>query len=263
VDASRFDLLARAWAASRSRRGLARALSALGVAALAGSAGNGAEAATCAPRETRCGRRCVDTRKSERHCGRCRNACGTGQKCARGKCVDLPTCSDGIRNGDETGVDCGGPDCKACAGDPCAKPEDCAGGFCCGGVCADCAEDQVCLAGTTGTCCTPKLICKSGEIVDDCGTEVGEKCPPPPATQACLNPELDNRCCPDESCMCGCDECCPTGDACYVKANDEEFCCVASGNEICELDGACCSAQCDNGVCPDPLARIGSRRRTI
>lgn len=27
----------------------------------------------------------------------------------------LPTCDDGIQNGDETGVDCGGPDCDACA----------------------------------------------------------------------------------------------------------------------------------------------------
>ncbi|MEL6660635.1 MAG: M14 family zinc carboxypeptidase, partial [Bacteroidota bacterium] len=27
---------------------------------------------------------------------------------------DLPTCNDGIQNGSETGVDCGGPDCAAC-----------------------------------------------------------------------------------------------------------------------------------------------------
>src|SRR5690606_26707099 len=29
--------------------------------------------------------------------------------------VDPPTCSDGIKNGDETGVDCGGS-CEPCAG---------------------------------------------------------------------------------------------------------------------------------------------------
>jgi hypothetical protein len=28
---------------------------------------------------------------------------------------EMPTCSDGIKNGSETGVDCGGPDCKPCS----------------------------------------------------------------------------------------------------------------------------------------------------
>jgi hypothetical protein len=26
----------------------------------------------------------------------------------------IPTCTDGIQNGGETGVDCGGPDCSGC-----------------------------------------------------------------------------------------------------------------------------------------------------
>jgi hypothetical protein len=30
-------------------------------------------------------------------------------------CGNMPTCSDGIMNGNETGVDCGGPDCAACS----------------------------------------------------------------------------------------------------------------------------------------------------
>ena len=37
-----------------------------------------------------------------------------------GLCVFLPgamvTCSDGVRNGNEEGVDCGGPNCEACRG---------------------------------------------------------------------------------------------------------------------------------------------------
>ncbi|OUR90830.1 hypothetical protein A9Q87_12830 [Flavobacteriales bacterium 34_180_T64] len=33
-----------------------------------------------------------------------------------------PTCSDGIENGNETGVDCGGPDCDACIEDPTEGP---------------------------------------------------------------------------------------------------------------------------------------------
>ena len=38
----------------------------------------------------------------------------TGVDCGGPDCPDCPTCSDGILNGQETGVDCGGPDCNAC-----------------------------------------------------------------------------------------------------------------------------------------------------
>lgn len=33
-----------------------------------------------------------------------------------GSCTPCPTCDDGIQNGGETGVDCGGPDCAPCDG---------------------------------------------------------------------------------------------------------------------------------------------------
>ncbi|SEP83650.1 Por secretion system C-terminal sorting domain-containing protein [Hyunsoonleella jejuensis] len=35
-----------------------------------------------------------------------------------------PTCDDGLMNGDETGVDCGGPDCSACIEDPTDAPSE-------------------------------------------------------------------------------------------------------------------------------------------
>ena len=38
----------------------------------------------------------------------------TGVDCGGPDCPDCPTCDDGIQNGDETGVDCGGPDCDIC-----------------------------------------------------------------------------------------------------------------------------------------------------
>jgi subtilisin family serine protease len=38
----------------------------------------------------------------------------TGVDCGGPDCPACPTCSDGILNGDEIGVDCGGPDCPAC-----------------------------------------------------------------------------------------------------------------------------------------------------
>ena len=39
----------------------------------------------------------------------------TGVDCG-GSCVPCATCDDGIKNGDETGVDCGGSDCEPCTG---------------------------------------------------------------------------------------------------------------------------------------------------
>jgi hypothetical protein len=54
-------------------------------------------------------------------CPRCANGkkctvggdCATGT-CTGGVCANAPTCTDGIQNGQETGVDCGGPVCPAC-----------------------------------------------------------------------------------------------------------------------------------------------------
>jgi len=47
------------------------------------------------------------------------NGSETGVDCGGPDCgACLPTCSDGIMNGSETGVDCGGPDCGACPSPP-------------------------------------------------------------------------------------------------------------------------------------------------
>ena len=38
----------------------------------------------------------------------------TGIDCGGPDCPACPTCNDGVQNGDETGIDCGGSDCPAC-----------------------------------------------------------------------------------------------------------------------------------------------------
>ncbi|MEL7161268.1 MAG: SdrD B-like domain-containing protein, partial [Bacteroidota bacterium] len=40
----------------------------------------------------------------------------TGVDCGGPDCSPCSTCFDGMQNGNETGVDCGGPDCRACVG---------------------------------------------------------------------------------------------------------------------------------------------------
>jgi hypothetical protein len=45
--------------------------------------------------------------------------------------VATPTCSDGIKNGNETGVDCGGPSCPKCGtGGNCTVSSDCVSNNC-------------------------------------------------------------------------------------------------------------------------------------
>ncbi|MDP4711789.1 MAG: T9SS type A sorting domain-containing protein [Saprospiraceae bacterium] len=74
----------------------------------------------------------------------------TGVDCG-GSCVPCepaPTCEDGIQNGDETGVDCGGS-CTSCTQEPAPTCEDGTQngdetGVDCGGSCAPCQEDNGC-----------------------------------------------------------------------------------------------------------------------
>lgn len=50
--------------------------------------------------------------------------------------VRAPTCADGVKNGEETDVDCGGPQCGPCGkGATCDLDADCAEGFCWAGTC--------------------------------------------------------------------------------------------------------------------------------
>ncbi len=65
-------------------------------------------------------------------------------------CTTAPTCTDGIQNGNETGIDCGGPDC-----DPCSTAPTCTDGILngnetgidCGGPdCDPCSQPATCDA---------------------------------------------------------------------------------------------------------------------
>ena len=55
--------------------------------------------------------------------------------CTSGSCA-APSCGDQVHNGSETGIDCGGPVCQACApGQGCNVAGDCTSGICVGNVC--------------------------------------------------------------------------------------------------------------------------------
>ena len=58
------------------------------------------------------------------------NGTETGIDCG-GSCPACPTCKDGIQNGDETGVDCGGSCPRACGARSCIRDENCMPGEMC------------------------------------------------------------------------------------------------------------------------------------
>jgi hypothetical protein len=77
-----------------------------------------------------------------------------------------PGCDNGVRDGDETGIDCGGR-CKGCAGSKCTTPDDCNGGPCNAGECGP-RPGKACGV-ATGTLCANGAACEQDA---DCQTDV-------------------------------------------------------------------------------------------
>lgn len=96
-------------------------------------------------------------------------------------------CSDGVVNGDETDVDCGGSLCSGCAvGQMCGGNADCASNYCSGGICqtATCSdgvqnqdESDIDCGGVCGSTCVGGENCNGGA---DCtsGSCTGGVCDP-------------------------------------------------------------------------------------
>lgn len=97
-------------------------------------------------------------------------ACNEAKDCAAGVCgkdhtCAMASCSDKVKNGMESDVDCGGPDCMACKnGSACTDGEDCASSYCdpMKMVCADkqtndamCKNNAECASNVcfNGKCC--------------------------------------------------------------------------------------------------------------
>jgi hypothetical protein len=73
-----------------------------------------------------------------------KNCLDTAAMCSNNVCV---SCANNVKDGDETGVDCGGDYCPRCNnGEQCKVSADCLSGFCADGVCCADACDNVCMA---------------------------------------------------------------------------------------------------------------------
>ncbi len=100
----------------------------------------------------------------------------TGVDCGGPDCPACPTCSDGIQNGNETGVDCGGPDCHACQTCSDGIQNGNETGVDCGGP--DCHACQTCSDG----------IQNGNETGVDCG---GLDCDP--CSGGCTSQTIENN----------------------------------------------------------------------
>ncbi|TKD05306.1 DUF4215 domain-containing protein [Polyangium fumosum] len=176
--------------------------------------------------------------------------CIQAADCASNVCVSntcvAASCMDAVKNGSETDIDCGGPDCTPCNdASPCALPSDCKSGVCTGGVCVPPA-------------CTDTV--KNGEETDvDCG---GPSCSP-------CGPE--KGCSVDGDCVggtCSGSVCVPTCTDGVKNANETDadcggpLCNKCADTKTCSIDTDCTSDVCKSGVCAAPACNDGKLNGT-
>lgn len=177
------------------------------------------------------------------------NICGVANNCPGPSLCQCqaPNCSDGIHNGNETGVDCGGS-CVTSDGKTCADGAACA-------VAADCASG-VCNVTCQSPSCVPADGVQNGnETSVDCGG--GGGCPGCATGGACANGGdcasgacgVNNNCA-SPPCTCQDPTCSDTVRNGSETAIDCGGSCVASDGKTC-ADGATCgvAADCASGVC--------------
>jgi hypothetical protein len=182
MDGSHFDTLVKTLATTRITR--LTALRGLAVGALAAAIGS-ADPDDAAAK----GRKCGQCKKSQCHPKNGKKRCRCKKKangtscsiagvpsaiCSFGSCVasatpvppgppppaEIPaTCRDGVKNGSESDVDCGGPDCPRCTtGKRCNSRADCTTAFCLNNVCTACEASMT----SAGTQCGPGCSCPAG-----------------------------------------------------------------------------------------------------
>lgn len=165
-------------------------------------------------------------------------ACATASQCCSlacnmGTCV--PSCSNGIQDGTETGVDCGGGSCPQCPlGGGCASGSDCvASTVCVGGQCT-CASGQSNCNGFPGDGCEINLLTD----VNNCGS-CGSQCALPNAFPACNAAQ-----CMIAFCGMGYSDCNNlTADGCEVNTQFDNNNCGACAN-VCPMPTTCVGGVC-------------------
>jgi hypothetical protein len=174
---------------------------------------------------------------------------------------DTTSCDDGRKNGEETGVDCGGQ-CEACPVDAeCTTDDECAPGTCIAGACEEpsCTdrrkngvESDVDCGGGECSRCDIGLDCNEpGDcFIDMCNSD---RCQAAHCTDGELaEPETDLDCGGGECPRCDVNDACIIDDDCTSRLCDDDRCVAPScGDE--RVNGVESDIDCggDCGPCPD------------
>ncbi len=151
----------------------------------------------------------------------------TGVDCG-GSCPPCPTCNDGIQNQGETGVDCGGP-CPACPTCDDGIQNQGETGVDCGGPCPACPPTSSCTDGIKngdetgvdcGGSCPPCPTCNDGiQNQGETGVDCGGPCAPCTAT---CNDGIQNQGETGVDCGGPCPAC-PPPSYCASKGNNTNY----------------------------------------
>lgn len=185
----------------------------------------------------------------------------SGGSCVNGTCVP-PECTDKIRNGNESDIDCGGSLCPPCATDyGCMATSDCQSHVCvagtcraptcvdvtmngnetdvdCGGpMCPDCVDDKKCLvAGDCASGVCTEGICKAPTCTDgikngsETDVDCGSKCPGCAVGLACnASSDCTSEVCRNGSCTSIVQIEAGTAHACALLGDGTVFCWGANG----------------------------------
>ncbi|MGE3631441.1 MAG: hypothetical protein AB7P00_16155, partial [Sandaracinaceae bacterium] len=206
----------------------------------------------------------------------------------------VPSCTDGLANGDETDVDCGGTACGPCDdGDMCGVAGDCVSMVCTANVCvATSCTDGVMNGDETDVDCGGSCAgCGDGAMCamsDDCGSLVcvGNLCQAATCTDGVLNGAETDLDCGGPLCVP-----CVDGDACALARDCDSGVCTAlvcaaptcsdgvqNGGEadvdcgpgcspcangsMCTAPAHCASGVCDSGTCVAPTCTDGALNGT-
>jgi hypothetical protein len=219
--------------------------------------------------------------------------CTSSGQCASGLCLNgfcaSASCSDGVKNGTETGVDCGGscPPCGnglgclvggncqsgVCSGGAC-QAASCADGIkngtetavdCGGGACPSCGNGLGCLVGgdcqsgvcTGGVCQAPS--CNDGikngtETAVDCG---GGACSPCADGLTCVvGTDCVSQVCSGNVCQTpSCTDGAQNGAETDVDCGGSCAPCAVAGH--CATSADCVSGVCNGGICQAPSCTDG------
>jgi len=190
VDADRFDIFTRSLTRNLHRRSFGL-FSTLGLAGLAVSGSAVARKKPCLPCKKRKKGKCKANRPNGT---RCPGGAWQGGRCAP------PSCMDGVKNGNETDVDCGG-NCPRCLnGRTCSGRNDCVGAFCKDGTCEACQANPECGTDDNGACACQQpatggsLVCTGTAVPPnvascvDCPASTICVASPSPGTFYCFKP---------------------------------------------------------------------------